>query len=79
MAISEKQAAKLAARDKEVFDTKSFIDELCATMCEVTDSNFPCICGDNPCSQDPWNGMDRRKAEKVLEIIRLFADDINTA
>ena len=55
-------------------DGEKFIRRLCNLLSNITNDNFPCFCDKVKWVQ--WNDRDFRRAEKILEIIREFGQDI---
>lgn len=50
---------------------------VCNTMSEVTDNNFPCICGENPLGGN-LRPDDIVKINKAMEILIDFKEEVNT-
>jgi len=59
---------------------QEFLTKLCETICDITGSDFPCICGENKFADNiNFSESDIKKAEKIIEILNIFSDDIKMA
>ena len=60
-------------------DQQEFVRRLCEAVSDATDNNFPCFCHERMLPLETFNAPDRAKAEKILELIETFADEIKYA
>jgi len=60
-------------------DQKEFVRRLCEAVSDATDNNFPCFCHERVFCFKTFSAPDLAKAEKILELIATFADEIDNA